>query len=290
MDVLTPPEGRSAAPTGPAGAPPVPGFEVRQAAYTGDLAGLARALRARRTAPADVDLLALVRDVLAWFERESAHDLEGASIALPQVARVVELKLRLLLPRPPRDPEDEEDESDAEASDALQAIALLEDLESAIDFLRRRRFERAVVVPARAPRPDLPRPQRPLATTAGRLAALASNLGSGGYFEMARDRLTLESAVRTLRRALASLGRGTMDALHPTRSWAERTVVFAGMLELVREGRVHARQEDPYGEIELSRAVSRAAGGASDGAQDVPQESVPSGGAGRDASEDPPSG
>lgn len=228
-------------------------FEVRQGAYTGDLAGLSRALRSGRVVPRDLDLLALVRDVLIWFERESANDLETASLALPQVARVIELKLRLMLPRPPRT-EDEDEEADEEVGDALGAIALLEDLESAIDFLRRRRFERSMIVPARTVKPDLPRPHRPLSTTAGKLASLASQLRPGGYFEMARDRLTLDGAIRTLRRALATLGRGTMDRLHPTRTWAERTVVFAGMLELVREGRARAHQAEPYGEIELEAA------------------------------------
>lgn len=234
------------------------GFLVRQASYEGDLGGLARALRAGSVAPGELDLLALVRDALAWFEAEAERDLDGASVALPQVAQVIELKLRLLLPKPPRDP-DEEAAAD-EAAEALRAVALLEELEGAIDFLRRRRFERATVVPARAPRPDLPRRGRPLKATAGRLAALASNLRPGGYFEMARERLTLEGAMRTLRRALAAFGRGSLAALHPTRSWAERTVVFAGMLELVREGRVVARQEAPYGEIVLEARRRRATG------------------------------
>lgn len=236
----------------PAGA--AASFEVVQPAYQGDLAGLSHALRVGRVAPRELDLLGLVRDVLVWFEREAAADLETASVALPQVARVVELKLRLLLPRPPRDPDDEEVE-EYEADGTLQAIALLEELESAIAFLRRRRFERALVVPTRMAKPELPRPHRPLAATAGKLAALASQLRPGGYFELARDRLTLDGAMRTLRRALGALGRGRMDDLHPSRDWAERTVVFAGMLELVREGEARARQDEPYGAIELERTA-----------------------------------
>ena len=242
------------------------GFRVRGPAYDGDLAGLARALRAGTVVPRDLDLLSLVRDVLVWFEGEADRDLELASVALPQVAQVIELKLRLLLPRTRTDPEDEEEGE--ETGDALRTVALLEELEGAIDFLRRRRFERALVVPARTPRPDVPRPHRPLATTAGRLASLASNLRPGGYFEMALDRLTLEGAMRSLRRALAALGRGTLWALHPARDWAERTVVFTGMLELVREGRVDAHQDEPYGEITLADRP-RAAG--------VPREAEASG-------------
>lgn len=242
------------APQQPAGTSPSEpdGFVVRQPGYQGDLAGLARALRSGALAPRELDLRSLVDDVLIWFEREAERDLDLASTALPQVAQVLELKLRLLLPRPPRDSEDDEDLPET-SDETLAAVALLEDLESAIDFLRRRRFERSVVLPARTPRPDLPRPRRPIATTASRLAALASNLRPGGYFELAHDRLTLEDALRRLRSALARLARGTLRTLTPSRSWAERTVLFSAFLELVREGRVSARQDEPYGEIEVER-------------------------------------
>lgn len=238
-------------PTPADGSPSEPdGFVVRQPGYHGDLAGLARALRSGALAPRELDLRALVEDVLVWFEREAERDLDLASSALPQVAQVLELKLRLLLPRPPRDDE-ADDDLPSTTDETLAAVALLEDLESAIDFLRRRRFERSVVLPARTPRPDLPRPRRPVTATASRLAALASNLRPGGYFELAHDRLTLEDAVRRLRSALARLARGTLRSLTPSRSWAERTVLFSAFLELVREGRVSARQDEPFGEIEV---------------------------------------
>lgn len=247
-------------------------FRVTLPHYQGDLAGLAQALRSGALTPAQVDLRALVRDALAWFEREAERDLDDASVALPQVARVVELKVRLLLPRPPRDGDAEEGD---DIDDALHAVALLEDLEGAIGFLRRRRAERAVVVPAQAPRPSWPRPERPLAATVERLAALASRVHRQGYFELVRERFTLEGAMRRLRRALVRCGRGPLRRLHPARSWGERTVVFAGMLELVRDGRVRAQQGRTYGEIEVEIVTPRAPhvggdgdGGADDGAEE----------------------
>jgi segregation and condensation protein A len=228
------------------------GFEVHQPGYRGDLAGLARALRSGDLAPAALDLRALVNDAIAWFEREAAVDLDRASVALPQIAQVIELKLRLLLPRPPKTDEDEE--FDEDAGEALEAIALLSELEDAIAFLRRRRAERAVVVPARTMPPDLPRPRRPTSATAGELATLAAGARGGGYFELAHDRLSLDDALRRLRRALRRGVRGALRALVPTRSWAERTVLFSALLELIREGRATARQEAPYADIEVESA------------------------------------
>jgi len=226
------------------------GFTVTQEAYEGTLSGLAYALRTGSVAPRDLNLLQLVRDALAWFEHEAERSLEDAALALPQVAQVIELKVRLLLPRPPREvDEDPEDEAQGPLLDALEVVAALEDLEDAIDFLRQRRIERAGILPARTPRPDLPRPPRPMKATIQGLAMLASTLRPGAYFELGFERMTIEAAVKKVRQAIRAIRRGTLGALVPTRSWAERTVVFAAFLELVREGQVVGTQEEAYGEI-----------------------------------------
>jgi len=87
------------------------GFLVEQETYSGTLSGLAYALRTGAVPPSSLNLLALVRSALVWFEREADRSLDDAAMALPQVAQVVELKIRLMLPRQPRvAEEDEEDE------------------------------------------------------------------------------------------------------------------------------------------------------------------------------------
>ena len=232
-------------------------FRVEQPGYRGDLSGLAHALRSGTVAPADLDLPSLVDAALAWFERRAATDLNDASAALPLVAQVIEVKLRLLLPKAPDATDDDEEDPDEAASDAVQAVALLEELEQAIEFLRRRRQERASVLPARAERPELPRPSRPMRANVATLAKLASHLKGGSYFEMSRDRLTIEDAGRALRGALGRWVRGALRTLVPTRSWAERTVVFAAFLETVREGRAQARQERAFDEIEVTSGRER---------------------------------
>jgi segregation and condensation protein A len=134
-----------------------PAFLVRQAGFEGTLGELAHALRRGTVAPSSIDLLTLVHSYLEHFESLAASNLELASVALPNVAQVIELKLRLLLPRPPRVAEEEEEE---ELEEALDAVAMLEELEDAIDFLRQRRDQRRIVLPARTPRPEYPRPSR----------------------------------------------------------------------------------------------------------------------------------
>src|SRR5690606_14550365 len=217
-------------------------FVVVLPGFTGTVGELAHALRSRVLAPGDVDLYRLVKGYLAFFERVSAHDLELATEALPRVAQVVELKLRLLLPRP----------AEAAPEEALEAVALLEELEHAIDFLRRRRQERRYVVPARAPRPPFARPPRPLRASKDDLARLAGRYRLGGYFEVSLPGATVATAaaelVRRLRRAL----RGLLFQLLGAEDWTSKTLAFAAMLELVKEGTVRAAQAEPYGPIEVA--------------------------------------
>lgn len=237
---------------GAAAPAPVPaegsGYRVRLAAFDGSLGELAHALRAGRLAPSSLDLLALVRDFLAYFDAHAGRDLDLATEALPAVAQVIELKLRLLLPRPPRATEEEAEELREEA---VRAVETLERLEAAIVFLTARREQRRYLVPARTQPPPFERPRRPLDLPIRVLAAAAARYRLGGYFEIARDRLGVPEAMRRLLDRLARRGRSLWRALVPSDDWATRTVYFAALLELVRQGSVVAHQERPYGEIEV---------------------------------------
>ena len=224
------------------------GFVVAQPAFTGTLGELAHALRSGTLTPAELDLYRLVKCYLSYFEPLAERNLDLATEALPKVAQVIELKVRLLLPRPPRT--DQEDEEEL-LEETLEAVALLDELEDAIRYLRHRREERRVVMPAHAPRPEFPRPERPITATAGQLATLAARMRPSSYFELAVDRLTLASAMKGLMDRLERVGRGILFELFGARDWATRTVVFTGMLELVKQGDVRATQEEPYGPIGL---------------------------------------
>lgn len=230
-------------------------FTVEQPHFSGSLGELAHALRTRAVTPAQVDLYQLVRAYLTYFESYVERDIELATEALPRLAQVIELKLRLLLPRPPADEEGEDEAVMLE--EALAAVELLEELEEAILFLRRRREERRYLVPARAPRPDFPRRERPQRVAPEKLAILAGRYRLGGYFELAIDRLTVASAARALLAGLKRLGSRALTTLLGTREWPTVTVGLAALLELVREGRLSATQAEAFGEIVVHRAQNK---------------------------------
>lgn len=227
-------------------------FLVQAASFSGSLAELAQALRARRLAPVSIDVLALVRQFLAYYERVSRRDLELASETLPQLARVIELKVRLLLPRPRLDAEEEE----AALEETLESVDMLAELEEAIHFLRARRESRRLVLPVRVPRPPYTREEPAIRLPLARLAELAGRYRSVNYFELAVERLTLASAVQGILAGLASARRRLLGELSPP-GWLNVSVHFAAMLELVKEGQVRAVQDEPFGPIVLERLEAR---------------------------------
>ncbi len=222
-------------------------FLVETTVFTGTLGELAHALRTERVAPGDLDVLGLVQHYLGFYQRVADHDLSRATETLPLLARIIELKVRLLLPQPPKTTE-------LEREAVLETVLALEAFEGAIGFLRERRETRRHLVSAQAPRPPYPRRARPLSTKLGRLAELATRHRATHYFELAVERLTLASALKRLRAGLERLGRGTLRGLMETSDWPTLTVAFGAMLELIKEGEAKAEQGAPYDEIVLSTA------------------------------------
>lgn len=242
-------------------------FLVEQDLFSGTLGELAHALRTHTLAPNQIDLFQLVRAYLVYFEQYAGTDLDLATEALPKLAQVIELKVRLLLPRPPREAAEDEE---ALVEETLAAVALLEELEEAIHFLKRRREERRLLLPARTPRPTYPRAARPVNSTPGDLARLAGRYRIGGYFELAIERLSLASVSRALLGALRRLKRGTLWLLLGSREWQVRTVGLAALMELMREGRVTATQHEPFGDIEVHLVHADHTSGGWDDEAEVP--------------------
>ncbi len=224
------------------------GFLVRQRAFSGTLQELLTALRSGRLPPSDLDLLGLVRDWLAYFEQLSVRDLDAASEALPRVAQVLELKLRLLLPRQPRLDEEELLEEVAEAVEALL------DMDNAIDYLRLRREDRRLLLPARVGPPALERERRPQPVPAGRLAELAARLRSANYFELAREGFGFRQATRQLLDLLKVRNRFSFSELREGQEWSRVTVMFVALLELVRQERVKVVQAESFGDLLVRRS------------------------------------
>ena len=220
---------------------------VQLPAFSGTLGELAHALRSNHVKPRDIDVLELVNHYLNYFSSYVDDNLYLASEALPLVARVIELKTRFLLPRPPKEAQDEEEIFE----ETLEAVTLLEELEDAILFLKERREERRIVLPAKTPRPNYPRSERPIRIGLTKLTELASKYSLSNYFELAIERLTMATAMKQLVSNLKRLRKALFRDLLEHKTWHVAAISFAGMLELYKEEKLDAIQEEPYGPIEV---------------------------------------
>ena len=221
-----------------------PGFE-------GSISELMHALRVEAVLPTQVPLLEVVRSYLMYFAQFRA-DPELATEALPAMGGLVELKTRLLLPRPPRVIGDEDDEPSFH--EVLSGLEILQQLEEAIAFLRDRRLQRRTVFPARGVDLGLPRPERPLGLRVADLVRLARRrLRDITYFELTLERLTVKDQILKLRRFLGGLfgQRGRLDQLLERRDREELSVTFIALMELIKEQEASARQDLRFGPIEI---------------------------------------
>ena len=237
-------------------------FIARFAGFEGTLPELAVALRSERILPSAVPLLELTRAVLARYSHVKAilppdAALELASEALPHLSGVIEVKARLLLPKPPRLlPDDDGTETDSTLEDVLEGVQALAQLEGAISFLKEQRLARSQLLLPNVPEIRLPRKAR---AASGSLAALLEaarrRVRDIEFLDLAFERLTMPLALKRIREWGQRLKNFFFSDV-PAEDWGERTVLFSALLEGVRDGQFEASQESVYGQIDV-RCLAR---------------------------------
>jgi segregation and condensation protein A len=230
-------------------------FIARFTGFEGTLPELAAALRSESVPPSAVPLLELTRAVLLRYQTAKAtlppdDALELSSEALPHLSGVIELKARLLLPKPPKQEEDDS-EFDSTLEDVLEGVQALAKLEGAIGFLRDQRATRSRLLLPNVPEIRLPRKAKPLTTGIGALLEAARRrVRDIEFLDLALERLTMPMAIARLRefgRSFKQFFFGEVRA----EDWGERTVLFSALLEGVREGQFEVQQEVAYAEIQV---------------------------------------
>ncbi len=232
-----------------------PTFVARFVGFEGSLPELAAALRSERILPSAVPLLELTRAVLARYVEVKAilppdEALELASEALPHLSGVIELKARLLLPKPPK-LEDDSDDPDSTLEDVLEGVQALAQLEGAISFLKLQRASQSLVMLPSVPTIRLPRKAKPVSSGLGALLEAARRrVRQIEFLDLAFERLTMPLALARIR----TFGRGLQGFFFkdvPCQDWGERTVLFSALLEGVRDGTFSAEQEMAYSNIDV---------------------------------------
>ncbi len=231
-------------------------LSLHVATWSGTLPELVAAAESGAVTPASLPLGQIVRDV-----RAASLDLERRSVAYAQLARLIELKARALLPNPP--PEAPAAEADAEAeaqqlAERLVAYRLFAEAAAALREFEQRRSERF----GRPPGTGSPSPRRQESVDPGlepgpqaldlllQVFAEVWERAQPRLQEVQRDRQTLAQAVQALRARLSHAGTTEFSALFSgDADRLEVVVTFLALLELVRLGEVQVRQDAPFGTV-----------------------------------------
>ncbi|MGQ9880613.1 MAG: segregation and condensation protein A [Armatimonadota bacterium] len=227
--------------------------------FEGPLDLLLHLVRENKVPITDIPIATITDQYLEYLRMMEEMDLEIASEFLVMAATLLEIKSRMLLPKPPRATDDEEDEDPrAELTARLLEYqkykALVETLQT-WEAERKQWFFRS---------PDAPMPDYELPIPVGelnplhllraleRLLAEAVDTPPPATL-IPRKRLSLRLRIVEVWRRLQSAQEGMrfenlLDA--PFTRW-EVLLTFLAVLELMRQGKVEARQEHLFGEITL---------------------------------------
>jgi segregation and condensation protein A len=241
-------------------------FVLRLDSYEGPIDLLLDQARAQRVDLAQISILALADQYLAFMERARRLSIELAAQYLVMAAWLAYLKSRLLLPVPP--PEDEP--SAAQLADALAFQLRRLDAVRAVAGRLMARPQRGRDLFARGAAAEEEPAAAPVWTVTlhDLLAAYAAcrraaNEAQGGLRIEASPLMSTEEAMRRLTGLLGRIdGWTALAVLLPpsdpdplvTRSVLAST--FSATLELARDGRLRLRQDGAFGPIWLRAATA----------------------------------
>ncbi|ETN88489.1 chromosome segregation protein ScpA [Thermus sp. NMX2.A1] len=222
--------------------------------FSGTPQELREALRRGRISSRALPVLSIVEQALS----QVPEDLRARSELLPILAELLVLKLspeRAFTPR--------------EEGEEAPLVRVLLDLSETVAFLEERLRRRARLLPV--PPPPLPRPALRLPPKA---LAEAARPFRKAVLALGRERFGLMEAWARIKAFLR--GRLPFHQL-PLRTWEERAMGFAALLEAYRLGRVALEQEANFGPLWVEVARGGSGGLSEQGSGDPAAEAMDNG-------------
>lgn len=248
-------------------------FHVHLQQFDGPLDLLLHLIREQEVDIYDIPVAQITDQYLGYLRRMEELDLNIAGDFLVMAATLIEIKSKLLLPKPPPpeveegpDPRDELVQRLLEYEKYKEVAGLLRDNEE----MSRLVFTRCVEVD-----PDeLPPVPSGSVSPLDLLAALKRVLeevgeGKQPITSIPRQKITLRMKMSEMfRRVRESGGRMPFSSLFaPERTRTEVVVAFLALLELLRLRKIEADQGSSFGEIYISEAAQDEQAGSSDSGQ-----------------------
>ncbi len=235
-------------------------------AFEGPLDLLLHLIREHRVDIADIPILQITDQYLAYLRAMEAMNLNVAGEFLLMAATLLEIKSRMLLPKPPRleDAEEGEDprlelvrrlEDYQRYKLFVDTLAEWEDDRRALFFRGQGDYGGEYILPVEfgALHPGA------LLKALNRLLAEAGDDGGQSVTSVRRQKMTLRLAMASLWHKVqrgGSAGILLEDCFEPPYVRLEVVMLFLALLELLRNYRVHASQEKHLGQIILKPYVA----------------------------------
>jgi segregation and condensation protein A len=212
----------------------------------------------------DIPIARVAEQFKAYLDVLQVVDVEQAGDFLVVAAQLMEIKSRLLLPRPPA----AEQEADDPRQELVRQLLEYKRFKDAAALLERHAERQAQRLPRQAGPPPAPAPGAPpvrpvelwdLVSAFGRLLreTLANEPAA-----IVVDQTPLHVVMDEIETRLRAEPRLTLGALFtPPHTRGRLVGLFLALLELMRRSRVVADQPDPLGDIVFSRAAEIGAGG-----------------------------
>jgi len=228
--------------------------------FEGPLDVLLHYVREHKLAIEDIPIVQVTDYYLAYLRALEAMNLAVAGEFLVMAATLLELKSRMLLPRPPREETPEEDKGEDPRALLVQRLLDYQRYKTFVDTLsewedhRRQLFFRGAA--AYGDLYELPTAfgalnSQSLLHALNRLLADAG-AGDAGVTSVRRQKVTLRLAMASLWRTVQAAGpQGLVleDCFERPLIRFEIVMTFLALLELLRQGRIQATQDQTLAEI-----------------------------------------
>jgi segregation and condensation protein A len=232
--------------------------------FEGPLDLLLHLIREQQIEITDIPIARITEQYLEYLALMEVFDLDVAGEFVVMAATLLEIKSRMLLPRPPAALEDPDAAGPDPRAELVQRLLEYEQYKAAagqfrlLEEIRRQSFAREPEEPEDQTAPLAELTPADLVRAIERMLAAAGEQGDE-ITTLAREKINLRLRMREIWAALSGWeGPMPFSALFeifgtspPSR--IEIVVSFLAVLELLRAGRIRVRQAGPLGEIFLSR-------------------------------------
>ena len=240
--------------------------DLKKYEYTGPLDLLLDMIHEAKIDIKDIFISEITEQFLETVSRIGEFDMDNASEFIQMAALLMEIKSRSLLPKPP-EPEDENEETPEQALiRQLEEYKKFKELSGEMRVLEEAAGELYTKLPEEYPLPPPTIELSGLTLTAltkafsrvlQRLERLAENEQFEAFSrrEVRRDTYTVAQCMALI---LQRVKEGSVSFFSLFEESYDREAVisvFLGLLELLKNGKVLARQEDEYGDIMIEKKV-----------------------------------